>query len=113
MIAAPCALCAGACCETFVVPLPVNPPPDAIRWLGMRGEIRNQTLRINVACCNLTDDGECGVWETRPQGCRDYKIGSPACREAVLRLRSTTAQAILDSIEAWVDGATDSSSSSP
>ena len=97
----PCHLCAGACCESFAVNLPPNPQPDVVRWLGLRGKVRGGGLVLEVPCRELTDEGLCGIHDTRPQPCRDYKIGSVECVRAVNLRRSATSEAILASIEAW------------
>jgi hypothetical protein len=97
----PCHLCAGACCETLVFPLHTISGPDVARWLGMRGEIRNRQLRVEVACCNLSAEGTCDIYDARPQPCRDLKVGSSTCLEAVSSRRSETADVIFASIEAW------------
>lgn len=86
-----CELCAGACCETVVFPLPVDPPPDTVRWLGYHGEIRNRTIRVDAPCSKL-DGGKCSIWSMRPQPCRDYEVGSPACKAAVKARRAPDEQ---------------------
>lgn len=30
-------------------------------------------------CGHLTDDNRCGIYENRPQACRNYEVGSAAC----------------------------------
>jgi Fe-S-cluster containining protein len=32
--------------------------------------------------CGRLEDNKCGIYEERPQACRDYKVGSPECIEA-------------------------------
>lgn len=77
-----CKECGGACCESFALPLPANMEPDVARWLSYRGDIRNLHLRVNVTCDKL-DNGQCSIWDTRPQPCRDYPVGGHYCRAAI------------------------------
>lgn len=89
-----CELCAGACCESFAIPLPDNMEPDMARWLSLRGQIRNMRLVLEVPCENLTNAGQCGTYDTRPQPCRSYPVGGPLCRDAVARRRTDRYDAI-------------------
>lgn len=45
-------------------------------------------------CGNLTEDNKCGVYEKRPEACRDYEMGSQDCLDArsVFGLDGHTAQ---------------------
>jgi hypothetical protein len=56
---------------------------------------------MDVPCCNLTDDGGCGVWRARPQPCRDYPVGGPACRRAIERQRVTTKTKLYAMLDEW------------
>jgi hypothetical protein len=99
---APCATCKGACCESFAIPLPPDPGPDVVRWLGYRGEIHHRALRIELPCSMLSD-GACTIWTSRPQPCRDYLVGGSACRDAIAARRpSPQREHILDILEAWL-----------
>ena len=95
-----CEQCQGACCESFVVALPQDPAPDFVRWLSLRGTVTSGALRLEVPCRELAD-GRCGIWDTRPQPCRDYQVGSPACRQAIKARRSDRADVLLDTLEEW------------
>jgi Fe-S-cluster containining protein len=98
----PCDVCRGACCQSFLVPLPRDPRPDVVRFLGLRGSIERGFLRVDRACDELSDDGRCNIYDRRPQPCREYKVSGPDCRRAVdLRRTSAEAQAIFDTMEAW------------
>lgn len=96
-----CDMCKGACCESIALPLPDEPAADDIRWLSYRGKIRNRMLRIEVPCSQLTSEGQCGQWATRPQLCRDYQVGSDACRWAIQERRSTNRDEILAKLAEW------------
>lgn len=79
-----CELCRGACCETLSVPLNVGTlSNDSRRYFRMRGRIEGSTLRLDAPCQALTGEGTCGVYSTRPQGCKDYVVGGDACVAAV------------------------------
>lgn len=97
-----CALCRGACCESIALPIPTDPDVDTVRWLSYRGTIRNQMLRIEARCSQLTPDGQCGQWASRPKPCQDYPVGSDACRYAITERRSTNAGEILATLEEWL-----------
>lgn len=94
-----CAVCKGACCESFVVSLPQDPAPDFVRWLSLRGTVISGALRLEVPCREHAADGSCGIWESRPQPCRDYQVGSPACRQAIKARRSDRADDLLDMLD--------------
>jgi Fe-S-cluster containining protein len=84
----PCEVCQGACCE--VIPVPLNPlelTQDRIRHLRMRGLVIGTEVLLNCRCSNLTGLGTCGIYEDRPQVCREFAVGSPDCRKAVTLLR--------------------------
>lgn len=97
----PCELCRGACCESFAVPLPYPAPVEFNRWAKLRGEVVGHHLRVEVPCTALTDDGACGIYKSRPQPCKDYPMGGPACRQAVRDRRSDRADEIFASMDAW------------
>lgn len=83
----------GACCRTWRV---LVSEADAAREPRIRDEgreLRGDTqtthwkfqlfpLPFREACCFLGEDQRCGVYEARPQVCRDFEAGSPRCQEA-------------------------------
>ena len=82
----PCDICRGACCETLVTPLSQD---DRVNeWLAARGEVCEKFVRLECRCKHLDPDGRCRIYRTRPQLCRDYPVGSPACIEAIRHRRS-------------------------
>lgn len=82
-----CAICRGACCETVVIPLPEPRHMTRGMWelLMLRGDLTpgGGGVRLDAPCRHLTRAGKCGIHDDRPQVCRDYKVGGPACRAAV------------------------------
>ena len=82
----PCKVCRGACCETLVTPLTGSDKVNA--WLAERGEICGRFIRLECRCKRLTREGFCSIYETRPEICREYPVGSPACIEAIRKRRS-------------------------
>ncbi len=77
-----CEHCAGACCRYLALPLDVPEDRrdfDDIRWYLMHEGISvfveegDWYVQIQTRCKNLRDDNLCGVYESRPSICRDYK----------------------------------------
>jgi Fe-S-cluster containining protein len=76
-----CAYCTGKCCRYFA--LPIETPTtwkdfDYIRWYMFHGRVAvfvedgTWYLMVYADCQHLLPDNRCGVYETRPQICRDY-----------------------------------------
>ena len=76
-----CKYCPGKCCRYFA--LPIDKPKewedfDFIRWylLHERSAVFTDEgswyLLVQNPCKHLGDDNRCGIYETRPQICRDY-----------------------------------------
>lgn len=62
----------------------VGPTTEKERVLWeMRGLLVRETARgltvFTQPCRNLTSDGLCGIYEERPQACRDFKLGGKDC----------------------------------
>ena len=77
-----CDRCTALCCRYFA--LPIETPEtaddfDDIRWYisheGVTIYVEEGTWYVNLTnkCKHLTEDNRCGIYETRPQICRDYK----------------------------------------
>lgn len=84
MGSSPCEHCTALCCK--YVALPIEEPEtrrdfDDIRWYLMHEGVTvfvedgEWYAQFNTKCRNLLPDGRCGIYETRPQICRDYKAG--------------------------------------
>ena len=87
-----CSECHGACCEQIVFPAPSDRASLAFllaRGEGERGP-KKQWVRIvlDTRCPKLTDDGRCGIYESRPLICAEYEPGGTACLAAVRRRRT-------------------------
>lgn len=90
-----CDLCRGACCE--VLPVPINGAAmtnDDRRHLRMRGLVLTNEVILNCSCSELKGDGTCGIYSSRPQVCRDFKVGGEDCRKAVQLRRKDQERAI-------------------
>jgi Fe-S-cluster containining protein len=76
-----CEYCTAKCCRYFA--LPIDAPEDRtdfeyIRWflLHDRAAVFKEDdtwyLLVHTTCRHLQEDNRCGIYETRPQVCRDY-----------------------------------------
>ncbi len=76
-----CEYCTAKCCRYFA--LPIETPTEFedfefIRWylLHDRATIFKEDddwyLLVHTTCRHLEKDNRCGIYETRPQICRDY-----------------------------------------
>lgn len=76
-----CDHCTAKCCRYFA--LPIETPTDSgdyefIRWFLLHGQATIFTegklwyLLVHTDCKHLQPDHRCGIYETRPQVCRDY-----------------------------------------
>ncbi len=76
-----CEYCTAKCCHYFALPIET---PDTfkeleyLRWflLHERASVFKEDddwyLLVHTKCKHLQDDHRCGIYETRPQICRDY-----------------------------------------
>ena len=76
-----CDYCTAKCCRYFA--LPIDTPEkwedfEFIRWylLHQRATVFTEDgtwyLLVHTVCKHLLDDHRCGIYETRPQICREY-----------------------------------------
>ena len=76
-----CEYCTAKCCRYFA--LPIEAPEsrkdfEYIRWYLLHGRATVFTddedwyLMVHTECKHLEPDNRCGIYETRPQICRDY-----------------------------------------
>jgi Fe-S-cluster containining protein len=76
-----CDFCTAKCCRYFA--LPMDSPTDEqdwqfIRWFLMHDaatafkEDKNWYLLVHTKCKHLQADNRCGIYDQRPQICRDY-----------------------------------------
>ena len=78
-----CDYCTAKCCRYFA--LPIETPEtyedyEFIRWFLLHDratvfkEDDDWYLLVHTECEHLQSDNRCGIYETRPQICRDYSI---------------------------------------
>ena len=78
-----CEYCTAKCCHYFA--LPIDTPEtfqefEYIRWylLHDRAAVFKEDddwyLLVYTVCQHLQPDNRCGIYETRPQICRDYSL---------------------------------------
>jgi len=76
-----CTYCTAKCCRYFA--LPIDTPEswkefEYVRWYLLHEHATVFTedgvwyLLVHTRCKHLRDDNLCGIYETRPQICRDY-----------------------------------------
>lgn len=100
-----CEHCTGLCCQ--YVALPLERPTtrrdfDDIRWFVMHHGVTvfcedgEWFVQFASRCENLRDDNLCGVYETRPEICREYKAGECDYQggDYSYELRFTTAEQV-------------------
>lgn len=79
-----CEHCTAACCRYIALPLDKPRTPrdyDDIRWYLMHQNILvfvedgDWYIQFQTRCKNLAPDNRCGIYETRPEICREYEPG--------------------------------------
>lgn len=88
-----CLRCRGACCEDLVFPAAGLSPATRDFFAVRCGGTVNLTAHhlgfaVGTPCPKLSDDGLCTVYESRPEICRRYEAGGPACVEVLARRRT-------------------------
>ena len=78
-----CEYCTAKCCRYLALPLPRRPKTwtefDEVRWFLSHEKISvfvdkgEWYILVHNECQHLLHDGRCGIYEIRPQICRDYK----------------------------------------
>lgn len=90
-----CALCRGACCESFALnPKAWNWPADVCQWLEYHGEPSPLGILFRLPCQKLVD-GKCSIYLERPEMCAQFPVGCDACKECVRTRRPEQAAEIL------------------
>ena len=90
-----CRDCKGQCCHTMLFEI-AGLPDIEVEWLKARGVTQNKCVSVPARCKQLTEDGLCGIYDERPQGCREFGVMSPACllaRHAFAVLRKDVSDA--------------------
>ena len=76
-----CDYCTAKCCKYFALPIETPETYDDyefIRWYLLHDQATVFTededwyLLVHTTCEHLQPDNRCGIYETRPQICRDY-----------------------------------------
>jgi uncharacterized protein len=76
-----CEYCTAKCCRYFALPIdePTTPRDfDFLRWflLHERASVFTEDetwyLLVHTACKHLQPDNRCGIYERRPEVCREY-----------------------------------------
>lgn len=85
----PCHLCAARCCKYFAVQIDTPESAqdfDHIRWYLMHESVvvwmqdSDWYLEVRTRCRHLQPNDSCGIYESRPQICRDYGLpGGDPC----------------------------------
>jgi Fe-S-cluster containining protein len=86
----PCHACGATCCRYVGIALAKprdREDHDLIRWYLLHRKVciyidkdEDWWIQVDTNCRHIGPDGACGIYETRPQLCRDY--GSHACERA-------------------------------
>jgi Fe-S-cluster containining protein len=110
----PCHLCTARCCKYIALEIdrPTTPKDcDQIRWFLLHEGVKvwaqdgGWFLELETRCRHLEPTGACGIYETRPQLCRDYglpEIDGPCeyfSDDAEFDLHFTSAEAF----DAWAE----------
>jgi Fe-S-cluster containining protein len=109
----PCHLCTASCCRYFALEIdkPSNKRDyDHIRWYLMHEGVvvwvqdDDWYLEVRTTCRHLRHDNTCGIYETRPQICRDYGLpGADPCEYFTQDLEYDLFFSNDAEFEAWVD----------
>ena len=90
-----CALCRGACCESFALnPQAWGWPAHVCQWLEFHGEPSPLGVEFPLPCKKLVD-GRCSVYADRPAMCDQFAVGCDACKVCITRRRTEQVAEIL------------------
>jgi Fe-S-cluster containining protein len=79
----PCHLCTARCCKYLALQIDTPTTPtdhDQIRWFMLHHGVvvwmqdGEWYLEVHNPCKHLQPDNRCGIYDTRPQICRDYGL---------------------------------------
>lgn len=80
-----CDYCSAKCCRYFALPIDVPDTAkdlDFIRWFLLHEsasvfiEDESWYLLVHTTCKHLQPDNRCGIYETRPEICREYSTNN-------------------------------------
>ena len=117
-----CDHCTAKCCRYFA--LPIETPTtrkdfDFIRWYLLHEgatvftEDDSWYLCVHTVCKHLEHDNRCGIYETRPQICRDYTTDACEFDEFTYEHYFETPEQIAEYVEAVFGGTTELRSPEP
>lgn len=96
-----CAICKGACCEGFRMPVDLFRNKDVQRWFNLHGQPVTED-RVYFQCpCTKLKEGLCSIYPDRPDICRKFLPGSAACGDAIRLRRPEQKEAIFAALIAW------------
>ena len=92
----PCFVCRGACCESIVIDFGAALSDYGKEYFAIRCEVERLEnnhvgYRIRNRCPKLLN-GLCSIHETKPQHCKEGKIGAMFCLNAIMKYRSKKEQ---------------------
>jgi len=80
-----CEYCTAKCCRYFALPIDIPSKWkdfEYIRWYLLHGgatvfiDEGDWYLMVHTVCKHLQDDQRCGIYETRPDICREYSTNN-------------------------------------
>src|SRR3989304_4465568 len=75
-----CKLCKGACCECIMLPWESVAQEDR-DWFALHGRPFTTGVDLSIPCSKFNClTGRCTIYETRPETCKKFAVGSPGCR---------------------------------
>ena len=107
-----CDYCNAKCCRYFCLPIEVPESAkeyDYIRWFLLHGqssifvEDDSWYLLVHTVCKHLQADNRCGIYETRPEICREYS--TDACEfdeDSVYEKYFETPEQVVEYVEATI-----------
>lgn len=75
-----CAACRGACCEFMVLTMTGSPQGQYWAYLHATG-MHHDGMILEVPC-RMLRDGQCQIYDVRPEACRKMVVGAADCQFA-------------------------------
>lgn len=75
-VLAACEHCDGACCKKLAFSMKIGKPVRDLLYAHYGRPISILRVRVNHECRHLDTVGQCGIYETRPDICREYICGA-------------------------------------
>jgi len=84
MIEDPCRSCQGHCCKVgFIVEILSSDEifnDETLVWQNIRLAKNMKSNGDGYICIALGKEGECTIWEKRPQACKDFAVNGERCK---------------------------------